>query len=118
MSTKSKTQKKAAKAAAKSPSTKAARDLAADHAGTDADIQDRVKAIHKGRREKSESEPVTQSDGLCVFAIRLAPDERDLIHKAAGPGKATKFVRGLAVAAARNDEAAVKAIMKAAHANA
>jgi hypothetical protein len=53
---------------------------------------------------------------LCVFAFRLTEEERDAIHKAAGPAKASKFVRTLAVAAARNDEAAVKAIMKAAHA--
>jgi outer membrane biosynthesis protein TonB len=50
---------------------------------------------------------------LCVFAFRLTEAERDLIHKAAGPAKASKFVRSLAVAAARNDEAAVKAILKA-----
>ena len=53
---------------------------------------------------------------LCVFAFRLTEEERASIHKAAGPAKASKFVRTLAVAAARNDEAAVKAIMKAAHA--
>ena len=54
--------------------------------------------------------------GLCVFAFRLIEEERNAIHKAAGPAKASKFVRTLAVAAARNDEAAVKAIMQAAHA--
>jgi len=47
-----------------------------------------------------------------VFAFRLTAEERDAIHKAAGPAKASKFVRTLVVAAARNDEAAVKAIMK------
>ncbi len=55
---------------------------------------------------------------LCVFAFRLTEEERDAIHKAAGPAKASKFVRSLAVAAARNDEAAVKAIMKAVQATA
>jgi hypothetical protein len=49
---------------------------------------------------------------LCVFAFRLTSDERDAIHKAAGPAKAAKFARTLLVAAARNDESAVKAIMK------
>jgi hypothetical protein len=53
-------------------------------------------------------------EDLCVFAFRLAEEERDTIHKAAGPAKASKFARTLLVAAARNDEAAVKAIMKAA----
>ncbi len=52
-------------------------------------------------------------EDLCVFAFRLTPAARDAIHKAAGPAKASKFVRSLAVAAARNDEAAVKAILKA-----
>ena len=51
-------------------------------------------------------------EDLCVFAFRLTEEERDAIHKAAGPAKASKFVRTLAVAAARNDEAAVRAIMK------
>lgn len=49
---------------------------------------------------------------LCVFAFRLTEEERDAIHKAAGPAKASKFVRALAVTAARNDEATVKAMMK------
>ena len=40
---------------------------------------------------------------LCTFAIRLPKADRDAIHKAAGPAKATKFVRALAVAAARGD---------------
>jgi hypothetical protein len=71
------------------------------------------------------AEPVAQEErtkaprkDLCVFAFRLTSEERDAIHKAAGPAKASKFVRTLAVAAARNDEAAVKAIMKAVQANA
>ena len=55
---------------------------------------------------------------LCVFAFRLTEEERDAIHKAAGPAKASKFVRSLAVAAARDDEATVKAIMKAVQATA
>jgi hypothetical protein len=57
-------------------------------------------------------------DDLCVFAFRLTADERAAIHKAAGPAMASKFARGLLVAAARNDEAGVKAIMKAAHSKA
>ena len=48
----------------------------------------------------------------CPGAGRLTPEERDAIHKAAGPAKASKFARNLLVAAARNDETAVKAILK------
>lgn len=54
----------------------------------------------------------TPREELCVFAFRLTAEERDAIHKAAGPAKASKFARTLLVAAARNDESAVKAIMK------
>jgi len=64
---------------------------------------------------KTVGEPKSKAprEELCVFAFRLTAEERDAIHKAAGPAKASKFVRSLAVAAARNDEAAVKAILKA-----
>jgi len=58
-------------------------------------------------------EKKTPREALCVFAFRLTEDERDAIHKAAGPAKASKFARTLLVAAARNDETAVKAIMRA-----
>ena len=61
---------------------------------------------------RTEQEKKAQREDLCVFAFRLTPEERDAIHKAAGSGKASKFVRALAVAAARNDAAAVKAIME------
>jgi len=56
--------------------------------------------------------PAAKRDDLCVFAFRLTAEERNAIHRAAGPAKASKFARTLLVAAARNDEAAVKAIMK------
>jgi len=49
---------------------------------------------------------------LCVFAFRLTEAERDAIHKAAGPARASKFARRLLVAAAQKDAAAVKAIME------
>ena len=62
----------------------------------------------------AESKQKPPRQDLCVFAFRLTEAERDAIHKAAGPAKASKFARTLLVAAARNDEAAVKAIMKAA----
>ena len=52
-------------------------------------------------------EESTVEEDLVVFAFRLTPKERDLIHKAAGPAKASKYVRTLAVAAANGDEALV-----------
>ena len=48
---------------------------------------------------------------LCVFAFRLAPAERDAIHKTAGPRNATQFVRRVAAAFAKEDEAAFKAVL-------
>lgn len=54
----------------------------------------------------------TEREALCVFAFRLTTEERDAIHKAAGPAKASKFARTLLVAAARSDEAGIKAILK------
>lgn len=79
------------------------------------------KATAKARKPvaraaaKAAETPKTKAarENLCVFAFRLTPEERADIHTAAGPAKASKFVRALAVAAARNDEATVKAIMKA-----
>ncbi len=73
------------------------------------------KATSKTRKpaaEKPAAEAKEPREALCVFAFRLTEEERDAIHKAAGPAKASKFVRTLAVAAARNDEAAVRVIMK------
>jgi len=63
--------------------------------------------------EREEKKTRAPREDLCVFAFRLTEEERNAIHKAAGPAKAAKFARTLLVAAARSDEAAVKAIMKA-----
>jgi uncharacterized protein (DUF1778 family) len=40
------------------------------------------------------------NDGKVVFAFRLSPQERDAIHKAAGPRGASRFVLEAALAAA------------------
>ena len=68
----------------------------------------------KPAAEKPAAETNTKAprEELCVFAFRLTEAERDAIHKAAGPAKASKFARNLLVAAATKDEAAVRAIMK------
>lgn len=72
------------------------------------------KAATKARKSgaKTAAKAKAPREDLCVFAFRLTAAERDAIHKAAGPAKASKFARSLLVAAARKDEAAVKAIMK------
>ncbi len=66
----------------------------------------------KPAAEKPAAKTKTPREDLCVFAFRLTEAERDAIHKAAGPAKASKFARNLLVAAANKDDAAVRAIMK------
>jgi hypothetical protein len=53
------------------------------------------------------------AEELVVFAFRLTRAERDAIHAVAGSAKASKFVRTLAVAAARRDNPAVLGILDA-----
>ena len=50
---------------------------------------------------------------LCVFAFRLSGADRTTIHEAAGPGKATRFVLGAALAAATGDQKAFDALVEA-----
>ena len=52
-------------------------------------------------------------EDLVVFAFRLTKDEREAIHQAAGPAKASQFVRALTTAAAKGDEVTVAAMIKA-----
>ena len=67
----------------------------------------------KGARARKTSKTREPKPDLVVFAIRVEQAERDAIHKAAGPGKATRFVRTLAVAAATGDVDTVTAMAKA-----
>ena len=60
----------------------------------------------KPKKEKAASEP------LCVFAFRLSPKDRDTIHAAAGPGGASRFVLGAALAAATGDENTFAALVQ------
>ncbi len=53
------------------------------------------KAAPKPKKEKTAD--------VVVFAFRLPAADRDAIHKAAGPGKATRFVHAAALAAASGD---------------
>ena len=65
------------------------------------------KAAAAARKEKA---PRT-ADGKVVFAFRLSPEERDAIHKAAGPRGASRFVREVALAAAAGDKKALTALV-------
>ena len=78
------------------------------------------KSTKKAPRTKA-TQPVVQADDsqeLVVFAFRLTRAERDLIHQAAGPAKASQLARSLLVAAAQKDEQAVKTIMETVQAQA
>jgi hypothetical protein len=65
----------------------------------------------KPNKEPKAKEPKPE---MVVFAIRLLPEERALIHKAAGPAKASKVNRTLAVAASKGDLKGVTEIVTAA----
>jgi hypothetical protein len=64
----------------------------------------------KEPKAKKVKEP---KEDLVVFAFRLKAEERDAIHAAAGPAKASKYVRALTLAASRGDEKTVLEIVKA-----
>jgi len=73
----------------------------------------------KPAAKKTEAKAEKKSkEELCVFAFRLTAEERVAIHKAAGPGKASKFARRLLVAAAQGDDNAVRGIMREAQSEA
>ncbi|MDP3984278.1 MAG: hypothetical protein Q8Q52_04635 [Acidimicrobiia bacterium] len=59
----------------------------------------------KPKKEKAPKPPQV------VFAFRLSEADRDLIHRAAGPGKATQFVRAAALAAANADAKSFEALV-------
>ena len=65
----------------------------------------------KPKQTETGPEPVDDAEEPVVFAFRLSRAERDLIHAAAGSAKASRFVRTLAVAAARGDGPAVLGIL-------
>ena len=69
------------------------------------------KPVKNAKLEKKPKEP------MVVFAFRLTKDQRDLIHKAAGPAKGTKFVRAAAIAASNMDRPAFDQLLAQAKAN-
>jgi hypothetical protein len=62
-------------------------------------------------------QPTGNGEPLVVFAFRLTRAERDAIHAAAGPAKASKFVKAVALAAACRDAGALEAAIKEAEAS-
>ena len=70
------------------------------------------KKAPKAKEPKPKAERAPKEE-LVVFAFRLTPAERDAIHTAAGPAKASKYVRALARAASVGDLALVTKIVEA-----
>ena len=62
----------------------------------------------EGTESKEGGEP---KEDLVVFAFRLTTDERELIHRAAGPARASRFVRALVIAAACEDRKALDTLI-------
>ncbi len=61
--------------------------------------EDRTMAT-KQKNKKAKEPKKAPKEPQVVFAFRLSEADRTLIHKAAGPAKATRFVLGAALAAA------------------
>ena len=59
----------------------------------------------------TKKKPDGPKEDLVVFAFRLTAAERALLHKAAGPAKASRYVRTLAVAAASGDKTRVEQLV-------
>lgn len=70
---------------------------------------DRPKA--KAKPDPVASEDAAPTEEQVVFAFRLNRAERDAIHAAAGPARASRFVKSLAIAAAQGDIDALHAIL-------
>ena len=91
-----------------------------DHDEAAVTSKGRVHTIAKARAAAPATDTTTQSDDtseIVVFAFRLTRSERDEIHAATGSAKASQFVRGLALAAARQDGDAIQQILTGIHAS-
>ncbi len=75
------------------------------------------KAKAKAAKEPKPKKVKTPKEPLVVFAFRLTATERDQIHKAAGPGKATRLVKGAALAAAAGNTKAFEELTTQAKTN-
>jgi hypothetical protein len=80
-----------------------------------------VKPKTEAAGEKKTTKPAREKSGsgaeAVVFAFRLTPVERDLLHRAAGPAKASRFVLGAALAAANADTKAFNTLVEQAKTN-
>jgi len=75
------------------------------------------KAKAKGPKEPKQTKEKAPKAPQVVFAFRLTEAQRDQIHRAAGPGRATRFVRTAALAAASGDRPAFEELLATAKTN-
>ena len=76
------------------------------------------QATKKAKAKEPKPQKVkTPKEPQVVFAFRLTEEQREQIHKAAGPGKATRFVRSAALAAAGGDRPAFEELLSQAKAS-
>ncbi|MBD3336435.1 MAG: hypothetical protein GF355_13050 [Candidatus Eisenbacteria bacterium] len=83
----------------------------------DKDAAKQAETTAQGKADQApapdpETKTTNGTDELVVFAFRLLRSERDLIHQVAGSAKASRFVKGVTLAAARGDLDTVKAIVE------
>ena len=69
------------------------------------------KTNNKTTKAKAKPAKAPRED-LVVFAFRLTEAERAAVHKTAGPSRASRYVRQVAAAFAKEDEGAFKAVLK------
>ena len=81
-----------------------------------ANARDMVREAGKVKKAKAKKEKPPREEQV-VFAFRFSESDRATIHTAAGPAKATKFVRAAALAAANADHKAFDALVTQAKAN-
>lgn len=62
-------------------------------------------------RKPAATQRPESAEDLVVFAFRLTKAERDRIHQAAGPARASRFVKAAALAAADADAKAFEAVL-------
>jgi hypothetical protein len=118
--TTTKTSKKTMKSKAKTTKTNPepkegaidAQNASQAHVGEPEGTSATTPAATDGKKPRAKKERAPKED-LVVFAFRLTPAERDQIHKAAGPAKASKYVRALTRAASAGDLELVTKIVEA-----
>src|SRR5262249_35828536 len=79
---------------------------------TAASVETATKAAPIGAKPAQPKGEAKPAEELVVFAIRLTEPERQAIHEAAGPARATRFIRAVAIAAAHGDVEAFKRALK------